>query len=251
MKSIALCVLTLAGGAGAAAAQVSYPGQLETYDLPSSLKFAGPPEITVGPVAKNQVFYRRKVTYARTGALKSAMMLKGHQGQITLPAGAPMFAISTGKSAFIEGPVIWCTIAQPGVKQVCLLHDGAKPIWITQDVDVTFTARVALRLPEDTAPEPEIDETTPPPATDFAVEIGLGDTDAINKENDPALSGKVISDGFVGPPVYAMAISHRYLDHGVEQAADSSLYETPNDVALDGATLHYDAATGGFVAVAR
>ncbi len=250
MKSIALCVLALAGVAGAAAAQVSYPGQPETYDLPSSLKFAGPPEITVGPVAKNQVFYRRKVTYARTGALKSAMMLKGHQGLVTLPAGAPMFAISTGETAFIDGPVIWCTIAQPGVKQVCLLHDGPKPVWVTQDLDVTFTARVALRLPEDTAPEPEIDETAPPPATDFAIEIGLGEIDTINAEHARAAASEAAAD-MTPWPVYAMAISHRYLDHGVEQAADSSLYETPNDVALDGATLHYDAATGGFVAVAR
>ncbi len=229
LTTIALALNLVLGSA--ALAQTNAPPKPRTISLPHSLKPAGTPEVTIGPVAKGQVFYRRKLTYARMGVLTTTLHLTGQGGDVTLAAGTAMFGIVSA------GPVTWCTFPQKDVRQVCLLHRSGASIWAEQSGDVTFLGMAAAPIKPDAAPEAQVDETQPVPPADFVVEYGLGDPSEVDKPI-PLQNGQGYIQTF-GPKA-GMVVTIRYTVNGVQLPSGYTEYYTPSDVTLDGAKLSYD-----------
>ena len=241
MKSFVIAILLTFTFVGSANAESTTVKPL-VLKLSAALKPIGPPDVTVGPVTKGRVFYRRKLTYRRTGVLAASLILTGPGGDVTLPKGTALFAVPPQWP--YQGKIIWCTLMQKEVHQICLLHDQGKAIWAQENQDVTFTASVSLPVQTDGAPEPEVDETVPTATKDFTVEIGLGDPDVLNKPI-PLTNGK----GYiVASPVSDMVVTYRYLDAGVEKLFGYREYPQPVDVTIDGAELNYGSSTKTFSA---
>lgn len=241
MKSFAVATLLAFTFVGSANAQ-STALNPQVLEISAALKPIGAPDVTVGPVTKGQVFYRRKLTYRRTGVLAASLILTGRGGDVTLPKGTALFAVPPQWP--YQGKIIWCTLMQKDMHQICLLHDQGKAIWTQENQDVTFTASVTLPVQIDDAPEPVVDETVPPATEDFTIEIGLGDPDVLNKPI-PLTNGK----GYIAAsPVSDMVVTYRYLDSGVEKLFGYREYPQPVDVTIDGAELNYDPSTKAFSA---
>ena len=173
-SAVAALIATLALAASAPAQAVA-PALPVVVSFPSPLKRVGVPDIVTGTVALGQVFYRARLTYARTGVLTAPLDLAGKDGHFTLPVGTELFGIASTTAYW--APLMWCTMPQAKLPEICLLHRSGGPIWSLQTRDIPFSGVVIVPRPVQPAPEPQVEDTTAAPAAVFTIEYSLADPD--------------------------------------------------------------------------
>ena len=230
---IANCLL-----AGTTPAEAVAPAKSVVVSFPSPLKRVGAPDIVPGTIALSQVFYRARLTYARTGVLSASLDLAGKDGRFTLPVGTRLFGIMSATAYW--APLMWCTMPQAKLPEICLLHRSGGPIWSLQTRDIPFSGVVIVPQPVQPAPEPQVEETPGAPAAVFTIEYSLADPD---EGRGPAVLADAQNYDVSPSPKPVMVIKNRITDGDVEMINGGEMFFDRGDAIIDGARVSYDPVT--------